>query len=245
MADDGSGSFYDAGGVHTRYIEHRGGRPYLSANHVMEEPAVLAEVGNPAGLRVLDLGCGDGRFGHHLLMAGAYSYQGIDSSHRMIELATRNLAGTTADIRLADIADAVPPAGSLDLVTARLSLHYLADLDHLTKAVARGLAAGGRFIFTIVHPVITSHDNRPDGARTNWTVDNYFETGPRVREWLGSTVTWHHRTIEDYVRAVTGAGLTLTALRECEPEPTRFDGHADELARRRRVPLFLLLNAHI
>jgi hypothetical protein len=36
----------------------------------MGEPAVLAEVGDPAGLRVLDLGCGDAQFGRHIL-AGA------------------------------------------------------------------------------------------------------------------------------------------------------------------------------
>ncbi len=233
VAEPGGGSFYDADDVHRRYSEHRGGEQHLSPNHVMEEPAVLAEVGDPAGLRILDLGCGDGRFGHHMLAAGACSYQGVDSSHRMVELATSNLAGTTGQIRLAAIADVVPSPGSLDLITARLSLHYLAALDRVVRIAARGLAAGGRFIFTVVHPVITSHDNHPAGARTDWTVDDYFQAGPRVREWLGSTVTWHHRTIEDYVRAVTTAGLTLTALRECEPESTRFAGHADELARRR------------
>jgi hypothetical protein len=113
------------------------------------------------------------------------------------------------------------------------------------NAAAQALAADGRFIFTVVHPVITSYDNQPTGQRTNWTVDDYFHTGRRTRNWLGSQVTWHHRTIEDYVTAVTEAGLTLTALRECQPQPTRFDGHTEELARRQRVPLFLLVNARV
>jgi SAM-dependent methyltransferase len=242
----GSGdSFYDAEDVHERYTAQRDGEQHLSPNHVMEEPAVLAEVGDPAGLRILDLGCGDGRFGHRMLMAGARSYQGVDSSLRMIGMAVQNLAGTPGSVRLADIEDVIPAPGSLDIITARLSLHYLADIDPIMKIVAQALATDGRFIFTVVHPVITSYDNQPTGPRTNWTVDDYFNTGPRVRNWLGSNVTWHHRTIEDYVRAVTKAGLTLTALRECEPDPARFDGHTDELARRRRVPLFLLLNTRI
>jgi hypothetical protein len=59
---------------------------------------------------------------------------------------------------------------------------------------------------------------------------------------MGSRVTWYHRTIENYVAAMTRAGLTVTSLRECEPDPARFDGDTDELTRRRRVPLFLLLN---
>lgn len=245
MARDSGGSFYDADDVHKRYTAHRDGEQHLSPNHVMEEPAVLAEVGNPAGLRVLDLGCGDGRFGHQMLMAGARSYQGVDSSLRMIDIAKLNLAGTRGSVELANIENVAPPSGSLDLITARLSLHYVADLDRIMSAAAQGLSAGGRFIFTVVHPVITSYDNQPTGPRTNWTVDDYFHTGPRMRNWLGSEVTWHHRTIEDYVNAVTEAGLTLTALRECEPDPARFDGHTEELARRQRVPLFLLLNMRI
>ncbi|WP_309108260.1 ATP-binding protein [Arthrobacter sp.] len=63
------------------------------------------------------------------------------------------------------------------------------------------------------------------------------------RLWMGDTVTWFHRTIEQYVGAINGAGFNLTALRECEPEPGRFGGDEAELVRRRRVPLFLLLSA--
>lgn len=60
---------------------------------------------------------------------------------------------------------------------------------------------------------------------------------------MGSTVTWFHRTIEQYVAEVTRAGFRLTALSECEPVASRFDGDVAELERRRRVPLFLLLAA--
>ncbi|HEX4391084.1 MAG TPA: hypothetical protein VH084_06020, partial [Mycobacterium sp.] len=91
------------------------------------------------------------------------------------------------------------------------------------------------------HPVITSPDNRPDGPRTSRTVDHYFEPGPRTRPWFGSETLWHHRTVEQYAQALFHTGLTLTALRECEPIPTRCADEPGELARRRRVPLYLLL----
>jgi hypothetical protein len=93
---------------------------------------------------------------------------------------------------------------------------------------------------TVVHPVITAHDNRPDGPRAT-TVDHYFDPGPRTRPWFGGETLWHHRTVEHYVQALLHAGLTLTALRECEPVPARFANEPGELARRRRVPLYLLL----
>lgn len=64
-------SFYGAPGIHDRYTAHCGdGAP--SPNHVMEEPAVLTEVGDQVGLRVLDLGCGSGAFGRLLLAAGEH-----------------------------------------------------------------------------------------------------------------------------------------------------------------------------
>lgn len=242
MAHGSGDSFYDDDDVQKRYTAHRDGEQYLSPNYVMEEPAVLSEVGDPAGLRILDLGCGDARFGRTMLMAGARSYHGVDSSARMVETAKKNLAGTGGSVMRADIEAVDPPADSVDLVTARLSLHYVAEIGHIMDAAARALVTGGRLIFTVLHPVITSYDSRPSGPRTNWTVDDYFNTGPRRRDWLGSKVTWHHRTVQDYVMAVTDAGLTLTTLRECEPDRARFDGHADEFVRRQRVPLFLLLS---
>lgn len=98
-------------------------------------------------------------------------------------------------------------------------------------------------LITVVHPVITSHEARQstNEARTSWVVDDYFHTGARQRNWLGNTVTWYHRTIEDYVAALTRAQFAITTLRECAPRHDRFEGDMAEFARRRRVPLFLLL----
>lgn len=49
---------------------------------------------------------------------------------------------------------------------------------------------------------------------------------------MGDTVTWFHRTVEQYVGALVGAGFTLTALRQCAPEPGRFGGDEAELSRK-------------
>ena len=242
VSDERGGSFYDQAAVHSRYTGHRIPSRF-SPNHVMEEPAVLAAIGDPTGLRILDLGCGDARFGVHLLKAGCAEYHGVDGSQLMTDLARRSLADLPATISRVDIEDFQTPASRFDLVTARLLLHYLADLDSALAVAARCLVPGGRLVFSVVHPLITSHDTPSDGPRTTWTVDDYFQPGPRRRSWMGSTVTWQHRTVEHYVEAATRAGFHITSLRECEPVAERFDGDDDELARRRRVPLFLLISA--
>lgn len=239
------GSYYDDPDVFERYTRHYdvcGVSPF-SPNYVMEEPAVLAEVGDPTGRRVLDLGCGDAGLGQQLLAAGAASYGGIDGSHNMVQRARERLDGTTGHVELGDLEEFTAPADSADIVICRLAMHYVQDINPVLAAVSRCLAPGGRFVMTVVHPVITSYDNRPDGPRTAWTVDDYFESGPRRRDWFGREVIWYHRTIEQYVGAFTGAGLSVTGLRECEPVAERFAEEYDELARRRRVPLFLLLSS--
>jgi SAM-dependent methyltransferase len=209
----------------------------------MEEPAVLAAIGRVAGLDVVDLGCGDGAFGVDLLAAGCSSYLGIDGSELMVGKATNLLAGTAGSVRRGDLEDLTLPDCSADLVTARLSLHYVADLAPVLACIAKALRPGGTLVMTVVHPVLTSHEASTAEPRTNWLVDDYFDTGPRTRQFLGATVTWHHRTIDQYVQAVLAAGLRLGTLSECAPVADRFDTDTAELHRRRRVPAFLLLTA--
>ncbi|NAZ81562.1 hypothetical protein GTR02_06995 [Kineococcus sp. R8] len=58
---------------------------------------------------------------------------------------------------------------------------------------------------------------------------------------VGERYTRHRH---DVLAGPNPSGFTLTALRECAPDPTRFPAGDDtELRRRRRVPLFLLLAA--
>lgn len=107
------------------------------------------------------------------------------------------------------------------------------------------LRPGGRLVISVVHPIITAPITPPGaaGPRTTWTVDNYFEPGERVRPWFDHRVVWHHRSVEQYVTAILDAGFTLTALQECPPSGELLRTRPDELRRRRRVPLVLLLDA--
>jgi len=236
------GAFYDEDELFERYRAAVHPGP-ASANFVMEEPALLDAIGDVRGLRVLDLGCGDAAIGRRLLDAGCRAYLGIDASARMIDAARDALVGTPGEARREPIERFAAAVGSLDLVISRLALHYVEDLDAVLAACRDCLAPGGRLVFTVVHPVVTSHDARgsSDEPRASWVVDDYFAAGPRELDWLGGRVVWQHRTIEQYVLGMQRAGFRLTALSECAPRVERFAGDESELARRRRVPLFLLL----
>jgi SAM-dependent methyltransferase len=243
MSLDGPG-FYDDAGVFDRYAQLRARAE--SANDTLEAPVIAELIGAVQGLDVLDLGCGDGAYGRELLAAGARSYLGIDGSANMVRAAQATLAGAhNGRAALGDLARGLraPPA-SFDLGVSRLALHYLADVGPVLRDIHAALRPGGRFVFSTEHPIITCSNKAlsDDGMRQDWIVDDYFEPGPRVVEWLGAQVTMHHRTLEDWFAAVQQAGFVVTALRESTPQREHFADQA-LFERRRRVPLFLFIGA--
>lgn len=241
-AERRGGAFYDAPGVLERYRAHR--QWAENPNSVMEEPAVLEELGSVARLRILDLGCGEADTGRLLLDAGAASYLGVDGSARMADAARAGLSHAKADVVKCDIEEFAAEPASFDLVISRMAFHYVEDIGLVLGRCHDWLAPGGRILFTVVHPVVTSNDARAstDQPREDWVVDNYFVKGARAQSWLGAETRWYHRTVEDYVRALHAAGFSLRSLRECAPSRDRFDDE-DEFRRRQRIPLVLLLTA--
>lgn len=234
-------AFYDDEAVFATYMAARE-RPF-NANDTLEKPIFDELVGNLAGRRILDLGCGDARFGREALTAGCQSYLGIEGSQRMFELAQANLAGSKGTVALATMENWSYPAQQFDLVTSRLALHYLEHIGPVLANVFQTLVSGGRFIFSVEHPVITSCDRgRGDGLRQDWLVDDYFDGGRRVTTWMGGEVVKYHRPVEDYFLALQAAGFVVDSLRESRPQRHLFVDEAT-YQRRKRIPLLLLLAA--
>jgi SAM-dependent methyltransferase len=235
-------SFYDQAEVFERYMRMR--ESAANANETLEGSEVEDLVGDPRGLRVLDLGCGAGAYGRRLLDAGATRYVGIDGSAKMVASARALLEGTAAELVEADLATARADAAAFDLVISRLVLHYLANLHDVLAMVCEALAPRGRFIFSVEHPVITSCARGwSDGPRQDWIVDDYFVSGARETDWMGGKVTKYHRTLEDYWTALREAEFVVDQIREGRPRPALF-GDAGEYQRRTRIPLFLIVAAH-
>jgi SAM-dependent methyltransferase len=146
-------------------------------------------------------------------------------AHRAWPLnANVTLAGSLGRAVLGDLEDFQGLPEMFDLVPSRMALHYLDDIGALLRQCHRSLSGGGRIVFSVVHPVITSHDQRPstNEPRQDWLVDHYFVEGPRRRVWLGADSVWQHRTIDTYVAELRRAGFALTNLRECAPPPGAF-----------------------
>jgi SAM-dependent methyltransferase len=231
--------FFDNPDVFRQYRQHRESRD--NPNDTMERPVILELLGRVNGARILDLGCGDGQLGRHVLDRGAASYFGVDGSQKMVALAKENLRGSVADVIRDDIRTWTYPPGAFDVVLSRLALHYIENLDGVLHQIRRCLIPEGRFIFSVEHPVLTSSDKAlpPGNVRQDWIVDNYFKIGQRVTCWMGEPVVKYHRTVEDYFDSLQKAGFVIEDLREGNPDRQVFS--TDEaFERRTRIPLFLI-----
>jgi SAM-dependent methyltransferase len=241
MVHNGS-EFYDNKTVFEEYMRRRSRQE--NPNDSIEKPIIMDMIGSMDGLSVLDLGCGDAKFGLDLMQLGCLSYVGLEASENMVNGASRNLLGTEGKVYRTNIEDWEYPADTFDLVVSRLVLHYIDDVSKTVKQVHKTLKQSGKLVFSVEHPVITSSYKSYSNtkARHDWIVDDYFNTGIRHQNWLGGEVKKYHRTVEDYFITLQQAGFIVEQLRESRPIREHFVNE-DNYNRRMRIPLFLFLAA--
>jgi SAM-dependent methyltransferase len=100
---------------------------YAAAGAYLAHRADLVlSLGSPlaAGDTVLDLACGDGGLGEHLLARGLH-YRGVDSTPEMVAEAGRRLGGR-AEIEVGDLNDYVP-ATPVAATTCFRAIYYATD----------------------------------------------------------------------------------------------------------------------
>lgn len=181
-------------------------------------------LGDVAGRRVLEVGCGSAPCARWLRTAGA-DVVALDLSGGMLARAAalNRSSGIAVPLVQAD-AGALPLAdASLDLACSAFGgLPFVADARAVLAEVCRVLRPGGRFVASVNHPMRWPMPDSPDPDDLQVT-SSYFDRRPYVEtDGEGRTVyVEHHRTVGDWVRAVVGAGLVLTDLLEPEWTPGR------------------------
>jgi SAM-dependent methyltransferase len=176
-------------------------------------------LGDVAGRRVLEVGCGSAPCSRWLRAAGADPVA-LDLSAGMLARAAQlnESSGVAVPLLQAD-AGALPLAdASFDLAcSAYGGLPFVADARAVLAEVRRVLRPGGRFVASVNHPMRWPFPDSPDPADLR-IVSSYFDRTPYVEVDDDGDVSYveHHRTVGDWVRAVVGAGLVLEDL--VEPE---------------------------
>ncbi|MBA3460516.1 MAG: class I SAM-dependent methyltransferase [Deltaproteobacteria bacterium] len=212
-------------------------------------PYQIAMMGDVAGKKLLDVGCGSGYFSRAMAERGAH-VTGVDISPRMIQHAQETGGAIKYEVLDAARIDTRFPAASFDVATACLALQDMPDPGRVLKAIAKVLVPGGRFVSAIEHPFSSMpfrqwHRGNDKKSKKWLCVDRYFDRGATPYTWkrwsYEFTTRALHVTLEQWIDWTTEAGFTIRALRE--PKPT------DEVVRARpdlddatRVPYFLIFD---
>jgi SAM-dependent methyltransferase len=186
-----------------------------------------------AGLRVLDLGCGEGHVARRLAGLGA-RVVGVEPTVALLDAAraAERAEPLGIDYRPGSAEDLGPGGpdlrdGTLDAVCAVLVLHHVADLDAVLAHVHRVLRPGGALVVVLPHPW-TDHDGArwvpgPGGEQRAvgaYGREGYWSSGPAAGAAGAASLTsvreigWYHRTLGTWLTALAGAGFALDEARE-------------------------------
>jgi ubiquinone biosynthesis O-methyltransferase len=164
----------------------------------LEQALILELAGNVAGLRVLDVGCGDGELALRLWEQGA-EVTGIDASREMIEAARIRAKNRKAPVAFeVAAAEQLPFAPEqFNMVVAVTILCFVPDAAPVFWEMARVLRPGGRLVI---------------GELGKWSS---WAAARRVRAWSGSAL-WRRasfRTQRELRSLAENAGLTVETVR--------------------------------
>ncbi|MBS1723852.1 MAG: class I SAM-dependent methyltransferase [Armatimonadetes bacterium] len=206
------------------------------------DPVMLGLLGDVTGSRILDLGCGEGRFCRMLTERHAVPV-GIDPTPELIaEAAARDpngryLLGEAEQLEFED--------GCFDTVVSYLTLCDIADYKAAISECFRVLKPGGRLLLANINSVFGGSAIRgwlwsEEGERLHVPVDHVtFESGARI-EWAGIHIVNFHRSTSDYLTTLLDAGFQLTNYLEPVPTPEAISLHPG-LADGLRVPNFVVM----
>jgi len=199
----------------------------------LDDDPVFASVerlmGGVDGLRICEIGTGQGRVARRLVEHGA-SVVGVDSSLRMLEIArgylpSEAVAGGPSSVHQIEyrLADACTLDGFADAdfdgVLAYMSLMDIEELEPTLHSVYRVLRPGGWFVFAILHPCYNTARSGelliPDGLVR--TTGQYFVEGhwrSDLRTGPPGKVGLYHRMLSTYLNALLKVGFTLAQFAE-------------------------------
>lgn len=166
----------------------------------LEERVTLELLGKVAGKRILDLGCGTGRYCAVLAKCGA-EVIGIDPSAQMLEQAKRKITPLCHfEVCRGTLEGTSFPDQYFDLVLSALTLSHIPELESIFAESARILKRDGFIVISDIHPYwpVSGHDY----------TEFFDETGQEYR------IPEYPHLIEDYWNLFRKFGMCLEELRE-------------------------------
>lgn len=221
----------DGGPVFNEFAEDFEDHAAESAyNAWYDRPAVLDLIGEVAGRRVLDAGCGPGLYAEQLIARGA-EVVAFDHGSKMVQLAQARL-GDGAVVRVHDLAHPLDwlDDDSFDAALMALVIHHLDDRVPALREIYRVLRPGGHLVVSTHHP--TSDWLRHGGS--------YFSVEPIEETWSrGWKVRYWRMPLTTVCDEFTQAGFIIDRLLEPRPAPNMAERFPEEYEKLNREPGFI------
>ena len=225
---------------------------------LVNTPGFLEVLPPVDGLRVLDVGCGEGH-NTRLLRARGARLTALDVSETFLR-AARAADGTIGHVQ-ADGASLPFPDASFDAATAFMSIMDMPDPEVALVEVARVVRPGGWLQFSITHPINAIPRRRwidgDHGERSMLAIGGYFDEGEMVDRWsFGAaseemherhepfTITWSRRTVSSWINLVIASGFAIDHVAEPFADEALAVAHP-EVADTRIVPFCLIIRARV
>lgn len=227
----------------TNYLSFRENSP---DTNILEFNSIMSLLPDVSNLNILDIGCGYGNMCKILSDRGAASVTGIDISHKMINLATKeSLHYKNIKYINDDIYQFQGRENSYDLILSSLCLHYLPETTIFLKKISSLIKNKGEFIFSQEHPICTSYAGMDgwikssEGSNIHWPIDNYAVETLRENLWLGNNITKYHRRFSTIMNGLIENKFNISRILEpCfESSSKMSDFYNDE----NRRPRFLIV----
>jgi len=176
-------------------------------------------LGDVEGRDTLEIGCGSAPCSRWLAGQGARAIA-LDLSAGMLSVGRQAMqdSGESVPLVQAD-ATALPFAdASFDIAFSAFgAFPFVADSAGAMAEAHRVLRPGGRFVFSVNHPMRWIFRDDP-GPRGLEAVFPYFDRSPYTETDEAGNLSYveHHRTLGDRIRELIGAGFVLDDL--IEPE---------------------------
>lgn len=195
-------------------------------------------LGEVKGLRILDVGCGEGRLVRMLRARGAEP-EGLDPVPRLIELARIRCPdakwhlGRAEDLELS----------GFDWVVCYLSLIDVADLEQSVASCTRALKPGGRLLNITLSPFATTrthaYETDPLTGVERIPMEDYMTPKAQRVGWKGIEIINFHRPLGQQLMAFVNQGLRLAWYEEAAPTDLETERYP-KLAIQQSLPLFNL-----
>lgn len=213
------------------------------------------------GVRVLDIGCGEGHNTRLLVRRGG-RVTGIDISPRFIAYAMslERQQPLGIDYQIASAVELPFADESFGAATAFMSLMDIPENNRALAEAYRVIVPGGFLQFSITHPCFNTPRSRPvydtNHVKIAVEVGDYFEKDHGViDEWLfgAAPLELRHQlapfrvprfrwTLSEWLNLVLDTGFVIERLAEAYPSDDAVRAHP-RLARARVVPDFLQIRA--